>query len=114
MALKKPITGGTQYLYAFVKNIYYTKPDLSLGGNSHNVTVQIQVRDTADPALQQVEIEAQQFVVPITLKPDPANPLKQMVDVDPLDINALNTNMIAQAYVWLKANIALFADFTSV
>ena len=110
MALKKPITGTTKYYYAVVTQIQYLKPRLDLMTNQHLLTLELQVHDTKAPDWLEVE-NTLHYRPSVGMTPVTGNPNLFTVALDPFDLAAANTNLVAQAYVWLKANIALFSDF---
>lgn len=111
MALQKNIAGTTQVIYALIQNLQYMKPS-GTPGRAHMVYVEMQIKDTADPTMCVTENRLEyQIPIDVIVNPDP---LIAPVINDPLDIHGSNTNMVAQAYTWLKANVVLFADFTSV
>jgi len=113
MALKRNIPGTTKYYYGLIRHLQYSKPTGDAASSTHLVVVELQVRDTTDSTFMKVE-NTLEYRLEVTLNVDPNDPLKYLVATDPLDLSGTGSNIVAQAYTWLKSNIALFSDFVDV
>jgi hypothetical protein len=138
MAIRKDFPEGTKYYYGVITDVTFVKRINDAQGMSHRTNLSLFIKDTKDDSLLE-ELDPFPFEVPIVkMKPvttdyettreddsgklvTKTNSITSMIpdesSVDPLSItkqNEQDQNIIKLTYIWLKANVPLFADFEDV
>ena len=95
MALKLTKENSTEFTYARIERVFYSKLYES------EILVETKIRDSEDATID-VASGRMSFRVPVQTPQD-------FLSLEAMSV--ADSNLIKQAYLWLKQNIQLFANF---